>query len=93
MAQVIDKPQRNLLGKIIIKSDILVKTGLHIGGGAENLDIGGLDKSVIRDPITLQPYPSFVKLRKHLQFTDSGTIVYQLIDRIFNTIKSIKTLN
>jgi len=56
MAQVIDKPQRNLLGKIIIKSDILVKTGLHIGGGAENLDIGGLDKSVIRDPITLQPY-------------------------------------
>ncbi|WP_241681884.1 type II toxin-antitoxin system RelE family toxin [Cyanobacterium aponinum] len=38
-------------------------------------------------------YPSFVKLRKHLQFTDSGTIVYQLIDRIFNTIKSIKTLN
>lgn len=56
MAQVIDKPQRNLLGKIIIKSDIIVKTGLHIGGGAENLDIGGLDKSVIRDPITLQPY-------------------------------------
>ncbi|WVK99711.1 hypothetical protein Dongsha4_13655 [Cyanobacterium sp. Dongsha4] len=38
-------------------------------------------------------YPSFVKLRKHLQFLDSGTMVYQLIDRIFNTIKSIKTLN
>lgn len=56
MSQVIDNPQRKFLGKIIIKSTIIVETGLHIGGGGENLDIGGLDKPVIRDPLTLQPY-------------------------------------
>jgi CRISPR-associated protein Csm3 len=56
MSQVIDRPQKSLLGKIIIKSTIIVDTGLHIGGGGENLDIGGLDKPVIRDPITQQPY-------------------------------------
>lgn len=48
--------QKPLLGKIRITSTLLVETGLHIGGGAENLDIGGLDKPVIRDPLTRQPY-------------------------------------
>ncbi|MGB3205565.1 MAG: type III-A CRISPR-associated RAMP protein Csm3 [Crinalium sp.] len=48
--------QKPLLGKIRISSTLLVETGLHIGGGAENLDIGGLDKPVIRDPLTRQPY-------------------------------------
>ncbi|WRH67235.1 MAG: type III-A CRISPR-associated RAMP protein Csm3 [Planktothrix sp. GU0601_MAG3] len=53
---VIDRPQKNLLGKIIITSTLVVETGLHIGGGGENLDIGGLDKPVIRDPMTQRPY-------------------------------------
>lgn len=48
--------QKPLLGKLRITSNILVETGLHIGGGGENLDIGGLDKPVIRDPLTLAPY-------------------------------------
>ncbi len=48
--------QKPLLGKFILKSQIEVKTGLHIGGGGENLDIGGLDKPVIRDPLTQYPY-------------------------------------
>ncbi len=48
--------QKPLLGKFILKSHIEVKTGLHIGGGGENLDIGGLDKPVIRDPLTQYPY-------------------------------------
>jgi CRISPR-associated protein Csm3 len=48
--------QKPLLGKFILKSQIEVKTGLHIGGGSENLDIGGLDKPVIRDPLTQYPY-------------------------------------
>lgn len=34
-----------------------------------------------------------VKLSKHLQFIDSETILYQSSEPIFNTIKSIKTLN
>lgn len=53
---VIEKPQKSLLGKLIIKSILTVETGLHIGGGGETLDIGGLDKPVIRDPITQNPY-------------------------------------
>ncbi len=48
--------QKPLLGKFILRSQIEVKTGLHIGGGGENLDIGGLDKPVIRDPLTQYPY-------------------------------------
>ncbi len=48
--------QKSLLGKISLKSELHVKTGLHIGGGVENLDIGGLDKPVIRDPLTKYPY-------------------------------------
>jgi CRISPR-associated protein Csm3 len=48
--------QKPLLGKLRIESKIIIETGLHIGGGGETLDIGGLDKPVIRDPLTKAPY-------------------------------------
>lgn len=48
--------QKPLLGKFRLTSYLTTETGLHIGGGGENLDIGGLDKPVIRDPLTLYPY-------------------------------------
>ncbi|PSB11571.1 type III-A CRISPR-associated RAMP protein Csm3 [filamentous cyanobacterium CCP1] len=48
--------QKPLLGKFRFQSVLKVETGLHIGGGGESLDIGGLDKPVIRDPITNYPY-------------------------------------
>lgn len=38
-----------LLGKVIIKSNIYVKTGIRIGGPTEGLKIGGIDNPVIRD--------------------------------------------
>jgi len=38
-----------LEGKIIIKGNILVKTGLAIGGSTTSLDIGGMDNPVIKD--------------------------------------------
>lgn len=53
---VVDRPQKKLLGKLRITSTLVVETGIHIGGGGENLDIGGLDKPVIRDPVTQRPY-------------------------------------
>jgi CRISPR-associated protein Csm3 len=56
MTNIIERPQKPLLGKISIKSTLLVETGLHIGGGGETLDIGGVDKPVIRDPLSNQPY-------------------------------------
>lgn len=41
---------------LIIKGKILCKTGLHIGGSKEKLEIGGLDSPVLRDPRNRQPY-------------------------------------
>ncbi|MEI7988528.1 MAG: type III-A CRISPR-associated RAMP protein Csm3 [Chloroflexota bacterium] len=45
-----------LSGRIIIKAIIEAKTGLHIGGSGGGLEIGGIDKAVIRDPLTNYPY-------------------------------------
>ncbi|MBP0002013.1 MAG: type III-A CRISPR-associated RAMP protein Csm3 [Cyanobacteria bacterium SID2] len=50
------RTQTPLLGKVRMTSRLVVETGLHIGGGGETLDIGGIDKPVIRDPLTQQPY-------------------------------------
>lgn len=38
----------NVKGRIIIKSDLVVKTGMHIGGGNTSIEIGGIDSSVIK---------------------------------------------
>lgn len=46
----------NLYGRIFITADIEALTGLHIGGSSVGLEIGGLDKAVIRNPLTNQPY-------------------------------------
>lgn len=39
-----------LLGKIIIRSHIKIKTGMRIGGSTVGLKIGGVDLNVITDP-------------------------------------------
>ncbi len=41
---------------IILKGKIESVTGLHIGGNADKIEIGGVDSPVIRDPRTLLPY-------------------------------------
>jgi len=40
----------------IIRGKITVKTGLHIGGGNDKVEIGGMDNPVIRNPLTREPY-------------------------------------
>lgn len=45
-----------LHGRIFLEADIKMVTGLHIGGAAGGLEIGGVDKPVIRNPYTDQPY-------------------------------------
>jgi len=45
-----------LTGRIFLTFDIKTKSGLHIGGSDEGISIGGVDKTVIRDTITNQPY-------------------------------------
>jgi CRISPR-associated protein Csm3 len=43
------------LGKYIITSEILVVTGLHIGGSTVGLEIGGIENPVIKDALTDAP--------------------------------------
>lgn len=45
-----------LIKKILVKGDIIVKTGLHVGGTNSSLNIGGPDKFVVRNPLTNKPY-------------------------------------
>lgn len=45
-----------LLGRVFIITNIEAKTGLHIGGSSAGMEIGGVDKAVVRDPLTKFPY-------------------------------------
>lgn len=45
-----------LLKKIVYTGNLVVKTGLHIGGTNASLNIGGPDKFVVRNPISNIPY-------------------------------------
>ena len=47
---------RYLFGNIILKGSILCKTGLHIGGSSDTIEIGGIDSFVVRNPLTREPY-------------------------------------
>lgn len=39
-----------------IRGWIRVITGLHIGASKENIEIGGLDQRIIKDPLDMSPY-------------------------------------
>lgn len=52
-----------LQGKIFLTGTIKAVTGLHIGGNSGNLDIGGIDNPVIRNPLTREPYMPGSSLR------------------------------
>lgn len=45
-----------LHGRIFIEMKIKAQTGLHIGGSGGDLEIGGVDNEIIRNPLTKQPY-------------------------------------
>jgi len=49
-------PTLTLHGKLVIGGAIEAVTGLHIGGAAAGLEIGGVDNPVIRHAVTRQPY-------------------------------------
>lgn len=42
--------------KIIIRGEIIVLTGLHIGGTNNEMSIGGMDNGIIIHPVTKEPY-------------------------------------
>ncbi len=45
-----------LIQKLIIETEMKIETGIHIGGSSENVEIGGIDNSVIRRAIDNTPY-------------------------------------
>jgi len=45
-----------LIKKIKVSGEIILKTGLHVGGTNSSLNIGGPDKFVVRNPLTNKPY-------------------------------------
>lgn len=45
-----------LIGTKKIEGDIIVRTGLHIGGDTKTMEIGGMDNPIIRNPATGEPY-------------------------------------
>lgn len=48
--------QIKLKGRVFLLFDIRTVTGLHIGGSDTGIEIGGVDKTVIRDKLTNRPY-------------------------------------
>lgn len=42
-------------GKIIIQGELIVKTGIHIGGGSDYAPIGSVDSPFVRDILTQEP--------------------------------------
>lgn len=48
--------QIQLRGRIFLKFNLCAVSGLHIGGSEVGVEIGGVDKTVIRDPLTNRPY-------------------------------------
>ena len=47
---------RFLHGHIIISGLIVCRSGILVGGAEDTLQIGGIDRSVIRNPLTGEPY-------------------------------------
>ncbi|MBR4325910.1 MAG: type III-A CRISPR-associated RAMP protein Csm3 [Bacteroidales bacterium] len=45
-----------LVRKLVYSGEIKLKTGLHIGGTNTTLGIGGIDKLVVRNPLSKKPY-------------------------------------
>lgn len=74
-----------LHGKIFLSCNIKLYTGLHIGGNTGNLDIGGVDNPIIRDPITTAPYIPGSTLRGKIR----GLLDRYLDKELNNTMSNV----
>src|SRR3972149_1795819 len=64
-----EKGHRLLIGKVYFKGNIILKTGLHIGGSQESMQIGGLDLPIIRNSGNNLPYIPGSSLKGKLRST------------------------
>ena len=61
--------KRLFLGKIVLEGKIITKTGLHIGGSTESMQIGGVDLPIIKDSGNNLPYIPGSSLKGKLRST------------------------
>lgn len=81
-----------LYGRIFITANIQAVTGLHIGGSGAGLEIGGVDKEVIRNPITNRPYIPGSSLRGKMRSQSEKALGLPQNNRIGQvTIHTCKT--
>jgi CRISPR-associated protein Csm3 len=64
-----EKGHRYLIGKVYFRGNIILKTGLHIGGLQESMQIGGVDLPIIRDSANNLPYIPGSSLKGKLRST------------------------
>lgn len=76
---MVEQRAKALLGKIAVRGTIECVTGLHIGGSKENLDIGGIDAPIVRDPLSRQPYIPGSSLKGKLR-----ALVERVLGKEFN---------
>ena len=74
-----------LQGRIFLTFDIRAVTGLHIGGAFEGISIGGVDKTIIRDPLTDQPYIPGSSLRGKMRSLTEKFLGLQQNQRVGQT--------
>ena len=53
---MLDRNRVRLAGRVFLSGTVEAVTGLHIGGAATEMSIGGVDNPIIRDPLTQRPY-------------------------------------
>ena len=82
-----------LLKKIEITGIITLKTGLHIGGTNSSMQIGGIDKGVIRNPISNQPFipGSSLKGKMRTLFQVSKGIIKTLDKPMGGNVNNVAT--
>jgi CRISPR-associated protein Csm3 len=84
----------NLYGRVFISTNIRAKTGLHIGGSGAGLEIGGLDKEVMRNPLDNRPYIPGSSLRGKMRSQSEKVLGLKQNNRIGQvTIHTCKTKN
>jgi len=58
----------NKYKSIVKKVQVTLKTGLHIGSGNDDVQIGGVDSAVVKDPITKLPIIPGSSIKGKLRF-------------------------
>lgn len=71
--------RKPIFGKVAIAGIMHCGTGLHIGAQGSGGEIGGVDKPVVRDPITRQPYIPGTSLKGKLR-----ALLERALDMEFN---------